>query len=73
MCEKISQQKFQGKATFHQGQYVEGEKLNYPFCTNHCGRRTNNEYGVCKYCVKILCTPLDGIIQIEGHSYGDKK
>jgi len=29
------------------------------FCTNNCGRRTDNEYGVCRPCVKQLCSPLD--------------
>lgn len=42
-------------------------------CSNGCGRRTDNEYGTCRPCVKILCKPLDGIIQIEGYSYGDNK
>lgn len=40
-------------------------------CSNGCGRRTDNEYGTCRYCVKELCTPLDGMRQIEDYSYGD--
>lgn len=42
-------------------------------CTNGCGRRTDNEYGVCRPCVKKLCTPLNGMRQLESYSYGDKK
>jgi len=34
-------------------------------CGNNCGRKTDNEYGTCRPCVKLLCRPLDGIIQIE--------
>lgn len=34
-------------------------------CSNNCGRRTDNEYGVCRPCVKKVCTPLDGMRQIE--------
>lgn len=35
------------------------------YCTNGCGRRTDNEYGTCRICVKELCKPLDGLRQIE--------
>ena len=52
--------------------YEEEDEMNTPFCTNNCGRRTDNEYGVCRPCVKTLCTPLDGLRQLEGYSYGDK-
>ena len=41
-------------------------------CSNNCGRKTNNEYGTCRPCVKKLCTPLDGMKQIEGYSYGNQ-
>lgn len=40
-----------------------------PECTEKCGRRTDNEYGVCTHCVKKLCAPLDGMRQIEVYSY----
>lgn len=44
----------------------------FPLC-NHCeSRRTDNEYGTCRNCVKKLCTPLDGLRQIEGYHYGDE-
>lgn len=39
-------------------------------CKNECGRRTDYEYGVCRVCVKKLCTPLDGMRQLEKYSYG---
>lgn len=41
-------------------------------CSNGCGRKTDNEYGVCRPCVKKLCTSLDSLPQIENYSYGDK-
>lgn len=39
------------------------------YCINHCGIRTDNEYGVCRICIKKLCIPLDGLRQIEGNFY----
>lgn len=42
-------------------------------CANDCGRKTDNEYGVCRPCVKKLCIPLDGMRQLENYSYGYKK
>lgn len=45
--------------------------LIYPLCSNGCRRRTDNEYGTCRVCVKKLCIPLDGMRQIEGNFYGD--
>ena len=39
--------------------------MKNPYCENGCGRKTNNEYGVCRPCVKKLCTPLKVLEQIE--------
>lgn len=40
-------------------------------CSNGCGKRTDNEYGTCRRCVKQICIPLDRFRQIEGYCYGD--